>query len=278
MYVIIRGGLGNQMFQYAHAVALAAHYGVEFKLIDGTNQSRLKRTWGLDCFGVEPDISNTFLVATAMAFDSLARRSLRLSIGEWLGVLVENEGEVLGCSAGVPSLVSGYWQGERFFSKYENMIRSVFTFPEAGGGVSSSENNKVVAIHFRRGDYVDDPLARMKHLTCDPSWYRDAWSMVREFVPGASAVVFSDDPSAARKLLELDGDVHYVETAPDAPAWKDLAAMSRCGHLIISNSTYSWWAAYLCSNPSKIVIAPKWWFRGVSTESLGLCPNGWHLL
>ena len=96
-------------------------------------------------------------------------------------------------------------------------------------------------------------------------------------MPNAKALVFSDDSVWARSNLNLEGDVEYIESTDSVSSWIDMARMSRCQHFIISNSSYSWWGAWLSDHPSKIVIAPNFWLQGRPTIDLGLCPEAWIL-
>lgn len=82
--------------------------------------------------------------------------------------------------------------------------------------------------------------------------------------------MYSDDPDWCRSELKLDRPFTVVD--PGSPA-QDLRAMARHRHIVIANSSFSWWAAWLRREPG-ITIAPKHWFRmGVSTEDL--IPDGW---
>ena len=67
-------------------------------------------------------------------------------------------------------------------------------------------------------------------------------------------VVFSDDPEWCKEMFEggyiVDINNSYVE----------MCMMSMCDHHIIANSSFSWWGAWLNSNPKKIVTAPSQWF------------------
>jgi hypothetical protein len=89
--------------------------------------------------------------------------------------------------------------------------------------------------------------------------------------------VFTDDPGWVLNLGIFNNDQIVDNTESTHPA-HDLLQMSRCDHFVISNSTYSWWAATISDNPHKIIIAPKFWFKNVPTSSLNICPHNWMLL
>jgi hypothetical protein len=281
MWVIIRGGLGNQMFQAAHATALAERFGVTPRFANLASSARVSRAWELDAFGLAaeplPGLTRARLAAAVVADHGLQR----LGLHGCPGVLREPaEGAWAPQLERAPDIVVGYWQGERWFADAAARVRTLFhkTPPDAGSLPAADPERPLVAIHVRRGDYVSDPTARAMHLVCDEHWYRAAWAEIRRTHPLARGLVFSDDPGWARDHLALPGDVHYGAGSPGMPAWVDLARMARCQHFVISNSSYSWWAAWLGTDPAKRVVAPREWFRGRSTASLGLCPPDWTLL
>lgn len=279
--VLVRGGLGNQMFQVAHGVALAAKFGADLAFIDLAGLARVGRQWELSCFGIEPTAAGAAVRLRFMAMVWATQHLHRIGLPGWPRLLVEDAAFSPAMKVSrVPRVISGYWQGPAYFSDQEDKVRQTFRFPElpAGHAVHADPARPLTAIHVRRGDYVNDPIARNHHLVCDASWYREAWARLRRDVGDCQALVFSDEPEWARKHLALDGDVKYITGDASRPAWIDLARMSRCQHFVISNSSYSWWAAFLSTSPRKQVIAPKYWLRGVETARLRLCPPSWILL
>jgi len=281
MWVTVRGGLGNQMFQTAYAIALAAKFDVKPVFIDLSDMARVPRRWELACFGIAPNLASDARRLQLAAIAWTTRRMQRLGLPGFPGALVERA-EFSGPPAlhRAPRLVTGYWQGPAYFNGYEDQVRQVFRFPElpADDQLRHDAGRPVAAIHVRRGDYVNDPVARSIHLVCDASWYRSAWQKLRQTVNNCQALVFSDDPEWAHEHLVLDGDVEYVAGDPCRPAWVDLARMSQCQHFVISNSSYSWWAAFLSVSSGKQVIAPRYWFQGVEAAKLQICPQSWILL
>ena len=85
-------------------------------------------------------------------------------------------------------------------------------------------------------------------------------------------IVFSDDNEFASKLFKnIDHRLFDAEVDPI----QLLTIMSSCDHFIVSNSTFSYWAALIADSPSKQVICPSNWFVGTPTDDLDLVPSSW---
>jgi hypothetical protein len=92
----------------------------------------------------------------------------------------------------------------------------------------------------------------------------------------ARVLVFSDDIVAAKQIfsqLDISLPVQFVEPLEDSPE-ETLILMSKSDALVISNSTFSWWAAQL-GNKNKFVVRPSKWFRGM-LDPEDLFPPEWH--
>lgn len=267
IHVVVRGGLGNQMFQAAYGMFLGQRHGAPVAYIDATRVGRQPRTWELDCFGLLPRMSLSRRTATII---DLAIHCIG-SVAPDRVVLEDGPPRPFGTK---PWIVSGYWQNLRYVLAAEQMVREAYALPR--GGQPRTGRVRTVAIHARRGDYISDPKARALHHVCDEDWYRRAWDSLRARVGHCHGFVFSDDEAWASDHLALpDATVMPKSTGP---AWTDLASMSSCRHYIISNSTYSWWAAFLGQESDSTVICPRWWFRDTLTTSLNLCPTNWIMM
>lgn len=146
--------------------------------------------------------------------------------------------------------LNGYWQSEKYFSHCRNLILGSFQIPY-------QRLDGFVSLHIRRGDYLQFPD---KH---PPVTYEYISESVKYFIERGyhSFVVCSDDIKWCRiqlKPLELFGAVFTFSTQTDPI--EDLALLSCAEHQICSNSTFSWWGAWLNQNPDKVVIMPREWF------------------
>jgi hypothetical protein len=282
MWVLVRGGLGNQMFQAAFANTLGKAFGVEPRLVDMTNRARTQRGWQLDCFSIRPFDIDPVRKSAIGGLERLASRlgPARSIFGE--SILVETIRQPLSFPPKqCPSLVSGYWQRHAYVAKSSESIKRLFSFNQDIVGFSGPPDDvshPSVAIHIRRGDYVTDPAAAKLHQVCDQLWYQSAWRLMQSHQSGLRALVFSEDEEFARATFGSSSDISYVSYSAERHPAQDLYKMSLCDHFIISNSSYSWWAAWLGKASKKIVIAPKFWYAGVATASIGICPPTWILL
>tara|TARA_R110000851_G_scaffold267748_1_gene420235 strand:- start:6276 stop:7055 length:780 start_codon:yes stop_codon:yes gene_type:complete len=148
--------------------------------------------------------------------------------------------------------LEGYWQSHKYFGHNRDLILNLFSIPEKHKAYIDSKyefKKPTVAIHVRRGDYVDIPHA---HPLCSLSYYNAAIENFKEL--DCAYMVFSDDLDWCK--LNFPPSYTFV----DESDYISLYMMSLCDHNIIANSSFSWWGAWLNTNDHKKVIYPKQWF------------------
>lgn len=118
------------------------------------------------------------------------------------------------------------------------------------------ENTNSVCISIRRGDFLTKEN-RGWFDVCNKQYYLDAIAKIRDIVEHPVFILFSNDITWVRENIQIDGECYY-ESGND-PVWETLRLMYSCKHFIISNSTFHWWAQYLCRNEEKVVVAPSRW-------------------
>ena len=175
----------------------------------------------------------------------------------------------------------GYWQSEKYFADCRDQIRhdlQIVTPPSSRNAETLDEigSTRSVAVHIRRGDYVSDSKTNAFHGTCTIQYYQSA---VREIARLTSieptVFLFSDDLDWATRSLDFGLLTVPVRNNDRDTAFEDLRLMSACDHQVISNSTFSWWAAWLNPSPNKIVIAPDHWWADRKAESRDIVPQDW---
>lgn len=267
----LKGGLGNQMFQYALLLQLRNRFPNRRFYLNNSTLPLLECHQGyqLDMiFGVNPD-----LVAAQEMLEQIFKVPPKY---------VRHIDEPLFCgympikdSTHPIWIVDGYWQSERYFG---NFIKDSLRFDHSKLNYESSQllekilnAQRSVSIHVRRGDYVRDIRTYdLMGKICTKEYYKEA---VSQFDIDSRYFVFSDDPQWCSHHLDLPGAV-YISHNQGADSWQDMALMSACEHQIIANSSFSWWAAWLNANPIKSIIAPPRWFNGI--EDKELVPVSWR--
>lgn len=285
------GGLGNQMFQYAAGRALSILSGVPLRLdTSGFTSYGLHQGFELEqVFFCPVTLATTHDVRAVLGWQSssLARRlfarpALRLLRNRhfivephfhyWPGI----------SRVPLPVYLMGYWQSERYFSNVAEIIRKDFTFKQPMTGRNSELAAEIgavnsVSIHVRRGDYVNNPMANRTHGLCSIDYYKSAIKYIADRVCAPHFFVFSDDINWVKANLNAVYPCRYIDHNRNREGYNDMRLMSLCKHHIISNSTFSWWGAWLNAQDDKIVIAPKRWFA-IHYNTKDLLPESWVVI
>lgn len=284
----VLGGLGNQMFQYAAGRALALERSQPLRLdLSGFAGYGLHHGFLLqEIFDCPVDVATESDIRAILGWQyaSGIRRVLArpaLAALRRNGFVVEPHFQYWPGIKSVPndSYLAGYWQTEKYFQDASLQIRKDFTFksPLTGLNAELSEqiaNVNAVSLHVRRGDYVSNDKNKAVYGACTLEYYRAAVRYITERTAQPEFFIFSDDPGWVKENLHLDQPCQYIDHNQGVESYNDMRLMSMCKHHIIANSSFSWWGAWLNTNPGKIVIAPGNWFvNGNSTEDL--IPKDW---
>ncbi len=267
------GGLGNQLFQYA------IYSKLDFlgkKVRADLSQYRNKteeRFYQLDKLGISLNEPNLFQRKLY-----LPQKSIVYLIKTYLGIVnyryEENyysyQEDVLKQSN---VYLDGYWQNPKYFVDIKESIISSIKFPSLPKEQEQirmkmlSENS--VFVHVRLGDYLNNQ--KLYGGICTKEYFDKAFHIVDERLDNPKYYGFSDDIDNAKKIIERD-DICWINYNNEDTAYNDLYLMSSCKNSIISNSSFSWWGAFLQYNYGT-VIAPSKWMNGI--EDCGIWCDGW---
>lgn len=282
------GGLGNQMFQYAIGRRLSCMHHVPLKLdISGFKDYTLW-TYRLDHFAIHADIASVPEIEE-VKFHS--RTGVLRAMGNLVVYSVPYyqrniyrephffyDPNILKCKNDV--YLEGYWQSEKYFKNIEHLIRSEFTPVTEPDNPNEKMADEIrscesVNLHVRRGDYVSNSTTNAYHGTCSLEYYRGAIRIIEKNVINPRFFIFSDDPLWVRDNINTGHPSTIVDFNGPDKDYQDMRLMSLCQHHIIANSSFSWWSAWLSTNPQKIVIAPKRWFAAQGIDTTDLLPESW---
>lgn len=275
--VRLNGGLGNQMFQYATAKALATNHQTELALdITEFNKYEL-RNFELDKFKIRALIVNkNYFIKKLLKKLNL----IKILPNYYLEHSLMYDDKLNTC--GDNMYLEGYFQSEKYFKSIRDELLKEFVIKcdlsiytlEIKNLIQNTENS--ISLHIRRGDYVLNNQTNNTHGTCSLEYYGKAIEYIKNQIGKLKIFVFSDDVLWAKENLKYE-NVYFVEKDKNRIPHEDIYLMSLCNHNIIANSSFSWWGAWLNQNKNKVVIAPKRWFVDdkLYHQSTDIVPNKW---
>lgn len=267
MIVRLSGGLGNQMFQYAFGRAMCHKHGEKLYLDTSAYARDRKRDFELQKYAI---VRREGAFLQSFWYNCIRFLEHRIGHGEKLAKYLHyfREAEVfrLYDFSHVKGYFDGCWQNEQYLEGIAEELRQEFVYREMQLSqeqediLASIECESSVAIHVRRGDYLDAECQRIYSLP-GKEYYREAIDYMIRNVEKPHFYVFSDDIEWCKEnFLDFGIRMTFIDGAINRNQHEDFAMMKACKHFIIANSTFSWWASYLAIAEGKKVVAPKCWF------------------
>ena len=271
-----KGGLGNQMFQYAFLLSM--------KLGHPENNYCLSINHPLsDQQPHSSDLGKTFVIPPDDWASEKLIRLVKQTPESCIHLIREKSESIYQSMEMNWPLVTyyiGYWQTELYFERIKPAIREAFLFNldtlnEKSRHIAKKIQSGVsVSIHFRRCDYI---IPQNQCLYGDlylQGYYQKAIDIIKKKLRDIEYqfFLFSDDPDWVKENISLNNSV-VIDWNRNEDSWQDMYLMSICNHNIIANSSFSWWGAWLNVHVDKIVIAPYRWFNDRLAPDI--LPEGW---
>lgn len=261
IYSFLSGRLGNCLFEIAAGASLAKKRGVPFRAVVDKEYLLAEPDNCLLSEYLEPFQTNIFRKIVMQEHYPAEAAVYQETAFQYAPLPEENN-----------LVLKGYFQSERYFDK--EVVRRLFEIDDVTKEYIERKygavlrDRETVSVSVRRGDYLKlTPL----YIICKQYYYHRAMAYLGK---EKTFVIISDDIAWCRKKLKGENLV-FID---DEPPLVDLYLATLCKHNIISNSTFSWWGAWLNPNPEKIVIYPSMWFGPLNyriKDASDLCPLEW---
>lgn len=254
--VDLTGGLGNQLFGFAAGWTQAHRLGVPLGLRHRRQPGETPRSFALNWLLDSPQVQ----LCEAPPRKAFRERSFAY------------DQRINQLQAG--TRLVGYFQSWRYAEPTAPQLRQYLL--EHGLDQHRIDRKPIpqtfIAVHARRGDYLGARQLAF-HGVCAVDYYVDSALELRSRLGELPIMVFSDDDAFGEQLVALIPDSYLADTSGAAPE-QVLSLMSQAQGLVMSNSSFSWWAGWLAGD-SATVIAPTPWFTDLRMPTADLLPPTW---
>jgi len=265
--VIIKGGLGNQLFQIFALISYCIKKNCKFIF------PKNMQIW---------DKRNTY-------WDTFFKELKKYTVKNETIDKYNKYNEPFFHYLNIPNFtedtcLNGYFQSEKYFKNNFDKISGIIGIPYFQQSIKQKYTITLdsISLHFRMGDY-GNPLY---HPIINDYYYYLSIKHIIEKTNNDSFSIYyacelSDDQVVLKRIKSLQeqfSKVDFIKISNSLEDWEQMVFMSCCNHNIIGNSTFSWWSAYLNNNTNKIVCYPSTWF-GTARSNLNIndmIPEMWE--
>ena len=291
--VNLKGGLGNQMFQYAIGYCLSKKKNTQLyfdtRLMEEhkikPSPRNVPRDFDLDIFYIKKKLAKKVdLIKTLQFSDNYRIRKFITIILDKLNLFAFYEKKRIFDQRILNNnfknlYLDGLWQSENYFKDYRNEILKIYNFEK----IKNDEKNinflnkidykNSICLNVRRTDFINNP----EHNVVNIEFYKKAILKIQSIIGNNIEVyIFSDDLDWCKNNFSFLDKKYYVEH--DFGGYKFynyLYLMSNFKNFVIPNSSFAWWAAWLSEKNNKIITVPEKWSGLVNQEYIDIIPSSW---
>lgn len=277
--VYLRGGLGNQLFQYSAGVALAKRLGssliLETALLNthgypGNKNGPAPRREEISSFLHSGKLAPTRFVNHHVHKSFVRLKQLERHLGDLCGPPLLGLFSILASESrdlrehfnavAKANSINSYCSHPNFFANVVEQIQAEVTNVRQPSNFyleASAElrHQSTIGIHIRLGDYKS-----LKHIYGElrVEYFKRALDLAKEVSGDGPVWVFSDEPIKARQILnEIVPSAKYIAPPMESRPIESLLLLSQMNSRVLSNSTFSWWSAWIAKSGPGLSIFPR---------------------
>ncbi len=283
--VRIKGGLGNQLFQYASAYSISRRLKQKLLIDNSFFSSQTLRGYKLQYLNIEnKEISEKKDIFVAIYKNKFINKFMRIVGFSNLPIsngtyFLETKLELMDdfFSPSKDNLyLDGYFQSEGYFKEYRDDFIKQFSpnytlEDEYLDELSKINNCESIAVHVRRGDFLKAQYDFTPfHYLLDESYYYNAIGYINNHIENPTFFWFSDDVEWVKSKFGERNNYQFVSLHTKHPDIDEMMLMKNCKHVVGANSTFSWWASWLNENENAMHICPSKCYGNKD-----MVPNSW---
>lgn len=286
--VKLKGGLGNQLFQYSFGRLIEEKYGekVKYDLHQYKTKFNEINNLKLNAFNVKiqaatsDELKKCYKIRLNNIPHSFIYR-LKIILNKILSpsqYYFEKDRKYRDINKIISyNYFDGYWQCEKYFKDIRDILLEELTLRHISSTsllqIEKIRQENAVFIGIRR-PYSFESIQMKKELNkvgTNIEYYKKAVEYIRKRVESPVFYIFSNDIEWVKKNICINEKCVYRTKEMQTSDEEELIIMSECKHAIVSNSTFNWWGAWLIKNENKIVIAPPFWAK----NEMDIIPESW---
>lgn len=279
--VRLQGGLGNQLFQYAFGKSISKKFKKKLFLDKSKYSSKTeKREFHLEKFRLKYDgyyngYSNKYLFEITKLLNFVFFKNFKFYEEKFFHF----DNEIFNLDYKNKNyFFNGYWQSYKYFIDYLPEIRSELNLVNylniSKNLFKEISSDSSVCLHVRGGDYRTEPFLSFNGLL-DHNYYNIAVNKLKQNVEIKKIFIFTDDIEYLEIISKnFNFDFQTISFHNTKTAIEDFAILSLSKNIIISNSTFAWWASMLTDKAR--IIFPNKWFNIRYNDTKDLFPDFWH--